>query len=109
MASGRRMNRGRGGRAEAFLHDHSFSPRQPLRNFVAERIVAGDEADRDPPRAENRGIQTALANRAAAQCGQRRATGVCVGDGGTRVAGPGVIADEQGGSDPGVRPGAGDH
>ena len=92
------------------LDDDPLRPRQPLGDLFGEGVVARHQADRHAPRAQHRGVDPVLAGRPAVQPRRRRPAAVRVGDRPARVAGPGVVADEQGDAErPGRRPGALDH
>ena len=83
MTAGRRLD-----------HD-PLGPRQPGLDFLGQRVVAGDETDRHAPGAERERIEAVLAGRAAIQPRLDRCAGVGVRDRAPRVAGPGVVADEE--------------
>ena len=103
------MDRDRRVAAEALLDHDPLGPREPGRGLAGDAIVAADEADRHAPGPEGDRVQPALADRPPVQAGGHRPARVRVGDRAQGIAGPGVIADEEGHPEAAVRAGPGDH
>ena len=68
---------------------------QPGLDLLGERVVAGDQADRDAPRPEGERVEAVLAGRPAVEPGLDRRSRVGVRDRPARVPGSRVVADEQ--------------
>ncbi len=51
----------------AVLDHDPLGPGQPVGDLLGQRVVAGDQSDRDAPRAEDQRVQAVLAGRPAVQ------------------------------------------
>ena len=103
------MERRGPGIADRLLDHDPLRPGQQLGDLLGQGVIAGDQADRHAPRPEDERVEAVLAGRPAGEPRLDRTAGVRVGDDAGRMAGTGVVADEQRDVHAGVGPGAGHH